>query len=103
MEKIIIYAVGNDILIIGNANTVDLLYEYYGLLTDTTYLLKDFSYGVYDAENRIRALTINNGKYHFCKRYSSYRIAKKRFKKISTCDFGLALNCIYELSKTATK
>lgn len=103
MEKIIIYAVGNEILIIGNANVTDLLSEYYGLLTDTPYPKKNYSYSIYDAENVISAMTIKSGRYHFCKRYSTHRIAKRQYKKLSTYDFGLALNCISELSKTATK
>lgn len=101
MEKIIIYSVGSDILIIGNANVVDLLCEYYGLLTNIPYPKKNFSYGIYDAENSICAMVINHNQYHFCKRYSSYRIAKKRFKKLSTDNFRLALDCIDRLSKTA--
>jgi hypothetical protein len=103
MEKILIYSNDREILIISNANITDLLCEYYGLLTDTPYPKKDFSYNIYDAENVISAMTINRKRYHFCKRYSTHKIAKKQFKKLSTYDFGAALNCISELSKTATK
>ena len=103
MEKIIIYSVGNDILIVGNANVVDLLCEYYGLLTDTPYPIKNFSYDIYDAENSICAMVINRNRYHFVTRFCTHRIAKKQFKKLSTYDFRLALDCIDKLSKTAIK
>lgn len=43
MEKIIIYEKNGEILIIGNADNVDLLTEYVGLLTNNPFPKCDFS------------------------------------------------------------
>lgn len=63
----------------------------------------DFSCYIDNSENKIYAVSIHNGRYHFRKRYATYRIAKKQYKKISTTDFQSAMECIDRLVKTATK
>lgn len=103
MEKIIIYEKNGEILIIGNADNVDLLTEYVGLLTSNPFPKCDFSCYIDNSENKIYAVSIRNGQYHFRKRYATYRIAKKQYKKISTTDFQSAMECIDRLVKTATK
>lgn len=103
MNKIIIYTHSNEILIVANADNVDLLSEYVGLLTKIPFPKCDFSCYIDNSENKIYAVSIRNGRYHFRKRYATYRIAKKQYKKISTTDFQSAMECIDRLVKTATK
>lgn len=103
MNKIIIYMHSNEILIVANADNTDLLCEYVGLLTDIPFPKCDFSCYIDNSENKIYAVSIRKGRYHFCKRYATYRIAKKQYKKISTTDFQSAMECIDRLVKTATK
>lgn len=103
MNKIIIYTHSNEILIVANADNIDLLCEYVGLLTKTSFPKCDFSCYIDNSENKIYAVSIRRGRYHFRKRYATYRIAKKQYKKISTTDFQSAMECIDRLVKTATK
>lgn len=58
MNRILIYSNNNSILIVGNANNVDLISEYYSLIKDIPYPKKDFSYNVANPENCIRGMTI---------------------------------------------
>lgn len=44
MNRILIYSNNSSILIVGNANNVDLISEYYSLIKDIPYPKKDFSY-----------------------------------------------------------
>lgn len=74
MEKIIIYEKNGEILIIGNADNVDLLTEYVGLLTNNP----------------------------FRKRYTSYCIAKTKYKLLSTDNFCLALDVLDRLVEQST-
>lgn len=67
MEKILIYAKNNNILIVAN---------------------------VTNPENCICAMTIQKNRYHFCKRYKRHYLAKRKYKKISTDNFTLALLAI---------
>lgn len=94
MDKIIIYTHSNEILIVANANNV-------GLLTKIPFPKCDFSCYIDNSENKIYAVSIRNGRYHFRKCYATYRIAKKQYKKISTTDFQSAMECIDRLVKTA--
>lgn len=103
MEKIIIYSNGAEILIAGNANNVDLLCEYVELITNNPFTKKNFSCYVKNAEHSIYAISIHNGRFYFRKRYCTYRIAKRRYKKISTYNFQLAMEMLDRLVKTATK
>lgn len=102
MNKILIYTHNSEILIIGNADNVDLLTEYVGLLTNNPFPKCDFSCYIDNRENKIYAVSIRKGWYYFRKRYATYRIAKKQYKKISTTDFQSAMECIDRLVKTAT-
>lgn len=101
MEKIIIYEKNGEILIIGNADNVDLLTEYVGLLTNNPFPKCNFSCYIDNSENKIYAISIHNGRFYFRKRYCTYRIAKRRYKKITTYNFQLAMECIDRLVKTA--
>lgn len=103
MNKILIYAKNNNILIIGNAIDVDLISEYYSLIRDIPYPKIDFSYNVPNPENCICAMTIQKNRYHFCKRYKRHYLARLQYKKISTTDFQSAMKCIDRLVKTAIK
>lgn len=103
MEKIIIYSNETETLIVGNAINVDLLCEYAGLITDSPFTKKNFSHYVDDAEHSIYAISIHRGRFYFRKRYRTYRIAKRQYKKLSTDNFRLALDCIQYLMETATK
>lgn len=103
MEKIIIYSNDNEILVVGNAENVDLLCEYVGLLTKTPFTKCNFSCYIDNSENKIYAVSIRRGRYHFRKRYATYRIAKTKYKLLSTDNFQLAMECIDRLVKTATK
>ncbi len=94
MDRIIIYENDNNILIVGNANNVDLISEYYSLIKDISYPKKDFSYNVANPENCIWGMTIQKNRYHFCKRYKRHYLAKRKYKKISTDNFTLALLAI---------
>lgn len=94
MGKIIIYEKNGEILIIGNADNVDLLSEYYSLIRDISYPKRDFSYNVTNPEKCICAMTIQKNRYHFCKRYKRHYLAKRKYKKISTDNFTLALLAI---------
>lgn len=103
MDKILIYSHNNKILIVANADNVDLLCEYISLIRDVPFPKCGFSNRINNSENKIYAVSICNGRYHFRKRYATYRIAKKQYKKISTTDFQSAMECIDRLVKTATK
>lgn len=58
MEKIIIYEKNGEILIIGNADNVDLLTEYVGLLTNNPFPKCDFSCYINNSENKIYAVSL---------------------------------------------
>lgn len=77
MDKIIIYAHSSEILIVANSDNADLLCEYVGLLTNTPFPKCNFSCYIDNSENKIYAVSIINGRYHFRKRYATYRIAKQ--------------------------
>lgn len=94
MNRILIYSNNSSILIVGNANNVDLISEYYSLIKDIQYPKKDFSYNVANPENCIWGMTIQKNRYHFCKRYKRHYLAKRKYKKISTDNFTLALLAI---------
>lgn len=102
MEKIIIYEKNGEILIIGNADNVDLLTEYVGLLTNNPFPKCDFSCYIDNSENKIYAVSIRRGRYHFRKRYASYRIAKTKYKLLSTDNFCLALDVLDRLVEQST-
>lgn len=99
MDKIIIYENNNNILIVGNANNVDLISEYYSMIKDIPYP-KRICYNVANPENCICGMTIQKNRFHFCKRYKRHYLAKKQYKKISTTDFQSAMECIDRLVKT---
>lgn len=103
MEKILIYEHNEKILIIANAIDVDLLCEYIHIVYDIPYPQCDFSYEIKNANSHITAMALYKNRFHFCKRFLTYRIAKKQYKKISTTDFQSAMECIDRLVKTATK
>lgn len=103
MEKILIYAKNNNILIVANAIDVDLLCEYYSLIKGISYPKIDFSYSIVNPENCICGMTIQKNRFHFCKRYERHYLARLQYKKISTTDFQSAMECIDRLVKTATK
>lgn len=94
MDRIIIYENDNNILIVGNANNVDLISEYYSLIQSIPYPKRDFSYNVANPENCIWGMTIQKNRFHFCKRYKRHYLAKRKYKKISTDNFTLALLAI---------
>lgn len=103
MEKILIYAKNNNILIVANAIDVDLLCEYYSLIRGISYPKIDFSYSIVNPENCICGMTIQKNRFHFCKRYKRHYLARLQYKKISTTDFQSAMECVDRLVKTATK
>lgn len=102
MNKIIIYMHSNEILIVANADNVDLLCEYIGLLTNIPFPKMCFSCYIDNSENKIYAVSIRNGRYHFRKRYATYRIAKTKYKLLSTDNFCLALDVLERLIKQST-
>lgn len=102
MEKIIIYEKNGEILIIGNADNVDLLTEYVGLLTNNPFPKCNFSCYIDNSENKIYAVSIRRGRYHFRKRYAIYRIAKTKYKLLSTDNFCLALDVLGRLVEQST-
>ena len=102
MNKIIIYMHSNEILIVANADNVDLLCEYVGLLTNIPFPKCGFSCYIDNSENKIYAVSIRNGRYHFRKRYATYRIAKTKYKLLSTDNFCLALDILERLIKQST-
>lgn len=97
MDKILIYSNNGNILIVANAIDVDLLSEYYSLIRDIPYPKRDFSYNVTNPEKYICAMTIQKNRYHFCKRYKRHYLAKRKYKKISTDNFILALLAVDEI------
>lgn len=103
MNKIIIYTHSNEILIVANADNVNLLCEYVGLLTNIPFPKCDFSCYIDNSQNKIYAVSIRNGRYHFHKRYATYRIAKTKYKLLSTDNFCLAIDVLERLIKQSTK
>lgn len=102
MNKIIIYMHSNEILIVANADNVDLLCEYVGLLTNIPFPKCGFSCYIDNSENKIYGVSIRNGRYHFRKRYVTYRIAKTKYKLLSTDNFCLALDILERLIEQST-
>lgn len=102
MDRIIIYSHNSEILIVANADNVDLLCEYVGLLTDMSFPKCDFSCYIDNSEDKIYAVSIRRGRYHFRKRYAVYRIAKTKYKLLSTDNFCLALDVLGRLVKQST-
>lgn len=102
MNKIIIYTHSDEILIVANADNVNLLSEYVGLLTDTPFPKCDFSCYIDNSEDKIYAVSIHKGRYYFRKRYAAYRIAKTKYKLLSTDNFCLALNVLGRLVEQST-
>lgn len=103
MNRIIIYSHNSEILIVANADNVDLLCEYVGLLKDTPFPKCGFSYYIDNSENKIYAVSIRRGRYHFRKRYAAYRIAKTKYKLLSTDNFCRALDILERLIEQSTK
>ena len=102
MDRIIIYTHNSEILIVANADNVDLLCEYVGLLTKIPYPKCDFSCYIDNSEDKIYAVSIRKGRYHFRKRYATYRIAKTKYKLLSTDNFCLALDALGRLVEQST-
>lgn len=102
MDRIVIYSHNSEILIVANADNVDLLCEYVGLLTDTPFPKCDFSCYIDNSEDKIYAVSIRWGRYHLRKRYAVYRIAKTKYKLLSTDNFCLALAVLGRLVKQST-
>lgn len=102
MDKMIIYTHNSEILIVANADNVDLLCEYVGLLTKISFPKCDFSCYIDNSENKIYAVSIRNGRYHFRKHYATYRIAKTKYKLLSTDNFCLALDVLGRLVEQST-
>lgn len=92
MNKILIYAKNNNILIIGNAIDVDLISEYYSLIRDIPYLKKNFSYNVSNAENCICAMTIQKNRYHFANDTNGTTWHVCNIKKYRLLTFNLQWN-----------
>lgn len=61
MDKMIIYTHNSEILIVANADNVDLLCEYVGLLTKTPFPKCGFSCYIDNSENKIYAVSIRRG------------------------------------------
>ena len=102
MDRIIIYSHNSEILIVANADNVDLLCEYVGLLMGTPFPKCDFSCYIDNSEDKIYAVSIRKGRYHFRKRYATYRIAKTKYKLLSTDNFCLALDILEQLIEQST-
>jgi hypothetical protein len=102
MEKIIIYAHSSEILIVANADNADLLCEYVGYSQIYLSPKCDFSCYIDNSEDKIYAVSIRNGRYHFRKRYATYRIAKTKYKLLSTDNFCLALDVLGRLVEQST-
>lgn len=98
----IIYTHNSEILIVANADNVNLLCEYVGLLTKIPFPKCDFSCYIDNSENKIYAVSIRKGRYHFLKRYVTYRIAKTKYKLLSTDNFCLALDILGRLVEQST-
>lgn len=94
MDKMIIYTYNGEILIVANADNADLLCEYVGLLTKIPFPKCGFSCYIDNSENKIYAVSIRNGRYHFRKCYATYRIAKTKYKLLSTDNFCRALDVL---------
>lgn len=103
MEKILIYAKNNNILIVANATNTDLLCEYIHIVYDIPYPKINFSYGIKNAENKIIAMTLYKNRFHFCKRFLTYPLAKRQYKQLTTYNFQFAMDTLDRLVKTATK
>lgn len=102
MEKIIIYEKNGEILIIGNADNVDLLTEYVGLLTNNSFPKCNFSCYIDNSEIKFMRYQFAGGRYHFRKRYATYCIAKTKYKLLSTDNFCLALDVLDRLVEQST-
>lgn len=102
MDKMIIYTHNSEILIVANANNVNLLCEYVSLLANIPFPKCDFSCYIDNSENKIYAVSIRKGRYHFRKRYATYRIAKTKYKLLSTDNFCLALDILGRLVEQST-
>lgn len=102
MNKIVIYMHSNEILIVANADNVELLCEYVGLLTNILFPKCGFSCYIDNSENKIYAVSIRNGRYHFRKCYATYRIAKTKYKLLSTDNFCRALDVLERLIEQST-
>ena len=101
MEKIIIYSNDTKILIVGNAINTDLLCEYIHIVYGIPYPKINFSYGIENAENKIIAMTLYKNRFHFCKRFLTYPIAKRQYKQLTTYNFQFAMDTLDRLVKTA--
>lgn len=62
MNKIVIYTHNGEILIVANADNVDLLCEYVGLLTNIPFPKCDFSCYIDNSEDKIYAVSIRKGR-----------------------------------------
>ena len=99
MEKILIYAKNNNILIVANAINIDLLCEYYSLIRGIPYPKINFSYSIVNPENCICGMTIQKNGFHFCKRYKRHYLARLQYRKICTFDFNNAMVALDEIIK----
>lgn len=102
MDRIIIYSHNSEILIVANADNADLLCEYVSLLIKIPFPKCNFSCYIDNSENKIYAVSIRNGRYYFRKRYATYRIAKTKYKLLSTDNFCLALDTLDRLVEQST-
>ena len=102
MDKMIIYAHSSEILIVANADNADLLCEYVGLLMNIPFPKCNFSCYIDNSEDKIYAVSIRKGRYYFRKRYATYRIAKTKYKLLSTDNFCLALDALGRLVEQST-
>jgi hypothetical protein len=102
MDKMIIYTHNSEILIVANADNVNLLCEYVGLLTNKPFSKCNFSCYIDNSENKIYVVSIHRGRYHFRKRYTAYRIAKTKYKLLSTDNFCLAIDVLGLLIEQST-
>lgn len=99
MDKIIIYKYNSKILLVGNAIDIDLLCEYIHIVYNIPYPKINFSYGIKNADRCIVAMTLYKNRFHFCKRFLTYPIAKRQYKSMSTENFQLAMEHIDRLVK----
>ena len=103
MDKILIYSNNGNILIVANAIDVDILCEYVHIVYDIPYSKINFSYGIKNANNHIIAMTLYKNRFHFCKRFLTYPIAKRQYKQLTTYNFQSAMDTLDRLMKTAKK
>lgn len=97
MDKIIIYTHNSEILIVANADNVDLLCEYVGLITDTPFQNAGFSNYINKSDILSYGMIFSKNLFHGCKRFITHPLARREYRKICTFDFNNAMVALDEI------